>query len=96
MRGHADQRITDPRRIARKPVVRQTPEPIARRLLEIAVYDKSCRVGGSLTLDDLAETEVGDWKMPDFKAACSYAASRGWLIVGDDVVTLTVAGLAAA
>jgi hypothetical protein len=64
--------------------------------LEIAVYDKSCRVGGSLTLDDLAETEVGDWKMPDFKAACSYAASRGWLIVGDDVVTLTVAGLAAA
>jgi hypothetical protein len=64
--------------------------------LEIAVYDKSCRVGGSLTLDDLAETEVGDWKMPDFKAACSYASSRGWLIVGDDVVTLTVAGLAAA
>ena len=96
MRGHTDQRITDPPRIARKPVVRQTPEPIARRLLEIAVYDKSCRVGGSLTLDDLAETEVGDWKMPDFKAACSYAASRGWLIVGDDVVTLTIAGLAAA
>jgi hypothetical protein len=32
--------------------------------------------------------------MPDFKAACSYAASRGWLIVQDDVLTLTTAGLA--
>ena len=48
-------------------------------------------------LDDLAETsEVGDWKMPDFKAACSYAASQGWLIVRDDMLTLTTAGLAAA
>ena len=47
-------------------------------------------------LDDLAETsEVGDWKMPDFKAACAYAASQGWLIVEDDVLTLTTAGLAA-
>ncbi len=34
--------------------------------------------------------------MPDFKAACSYAASQGWLIVQDDVLTLTTAGLAAA
>ena len=34
--------------------------------------------------------------MPDFKAACAYAASQGWLIVDDDVLTLTVAGLAAA
>jgi hypothetical protein len=24
--------------------------------LEIVVYDKSCRVGGTLTLDELAET----------------------------------------
>ena len=63
----------------------QTPEAIGRRLLEIVVYDKCCRVGGKLTLDDLVETsEVGDWKMPDFKAACSYAASQGWLIVRDD------------
>ena len=68
-----------------------------RRLLEIVVYEKRCRIGGTLTLDDLAETsEVGDWKMPDFKAACSYAASQGWLIVQDDVLTLTTAGLAAA
>ena len=69
---------------------------IGRRLLEIVVYDKCCRIGGSLTLNDLVETsEVGDWKMPDFKAA-SYPASQGWLIVRDDVLTLTTAGLAAA
>jgi hypothetical protein len=47
-------------------------------------------------LDDLAETSIGDWKMPDFKAACSYAASQGWPIVQGDVLTLTTAGLAAA
>jgi hypothetical protein len=65
--------------------------------LEIVVYGKCCRVGGTLTLDDLAETsEVGDWKMPDFKLACSYAASQGWMIVRDNVLTLTTAGLAAA
>jgi hypothetical protein len=65
--------------------------------LEIVVYDKCWRIGGSLTLDDLAKTsEIGDWKMPDFKAACSYAASQGWLIVLDDLVALTTAGLAAA
>jgi hypothetical protein len=70
---------------------------VGRRLLEIVVYDKRCRIGGTVTLDDLAETsEVGDWKMPDFKAACIYAASQGWLIVRDDVLTLTTAGLAAA
>ena len=65
--------------------------------MEIVVYGRSCRIGGTLTLDDLAETsEVGDWKMPDFKAASAYAVSQGWLIVRDDVLTLTVAGLAAA
>jgi hypothetical protein len=70
---------------------------MARRLLEIVVYDKCCRIGGKLTLDNLVETsEVGDWKMPDFKAACTYAASQGWLIVQDDMLTLTTAGLAAA
>jgi hypothetical protein len=48
-------------------------------------------------VDDLVEaSEVGDWKMPDFKAACTYAASQGWLIVEDDGLTLTTAGLAAA
>jgi len=31
--------------------------------------------------------------MPDFKA---YTASQGWLIIHDDVLTLTPAGLVAA
>ena len=65
--------------------------------MQIVVYGKCCRIGGMLTLDDLAETsEIGDWKMPDFKAACTYAVSQGWLIVEDDTLTLTTAGLAAA
>jgi hypothetical protein len=60
------------------------------------VNDKRCRIGGKLTLDDLAETsEVGDWKMPAFKAACAYAVSKGWLIVRNDTLTLTTAGLRA-
>jgi hypothetical protein len=34
------------------------------------VYDKCCRIGGTLSLDHLAATsEVGDWKMPDFRIA---------------------------
>jgi hypothetical protein len=68
---------------------------MGRRLLEIVVYGKCCR-GGTLTLDDLAETVIGHWKMPDFRMACAYAASQGRLIVEDDVLTLTTAGLAAA
>ena len=32
----------------------------------------------------------------DFKQACTYAASQGWLIVEDDGLTLNRAGLAAA
>ena len=50
----------------------------------------------SSTPDDLAETEIGDWKVPAFEAACSYAVSQGWLIIQDDTLTLTTAGLAAA
>ena len=34
--------------------------------------------------------------MPDFRAACAYAVSQGWLIVEDDALTLTTAGLGAA
>src|ERR1700735_2893567 len=97
MGEHVEHRGIPSRPIAQKPPGRQAPEAIGRRLLEIVVYDKCCRIGGSLSLDDLAETsEVGDWKMPDFKAACSYAASQGWLIVRDDMLTLSTAGLAAA
>jgi len=66
-------------------------------LLDVLVYAKRCRIGSTLTIDDLVETsEIGDWKMPDFRMACAYAASQGWLVVQDDVLTLTTAGLAAA
>jgi hypothetical protein len=96
MGEHTEQRITERRRTPRKRPGKQEPEAIARRLLQIVVYDKSCRIGGTLTLDDLIETEIGDWKMPAFKVACAYAVSQGWLIVVDDTLTLTTAGLAAA
>ncbi len=34
--------------------------------------------------------------MPNFSLASDYAASQGWPIVKDDVLTLTTAGLRAA
>jgi len=72
----------------------QIAEAIGRKLL---VYSKSCRIRGQLELDDLIETsEIGDWKMPDFRMACTYASSQGWLIVKEHTLTLTTAGLAAA
>jgi hypothetical protein len=40
-------------------------------------------------------SEVGDWRMPDFRMARAYAASQGWVIVQNDALTLTTAGLAA-
>jgi hypothetical protein len=58
MGEHIEQRITERPRIARKRPGKQEPEAIARRLLQIAAYDKSCRIGGTLTLDDLAETAM--------------------------------------
>ena len=97
MGEHIEQRGLRGARIARKRPSKQTAEAIGRRLLEIVVYAKCCRIGGKLSLDDLAETsEVGEWKMPDFKAACSYAVSQGWLIVENDALMLTTAGLRAA
>ena len=82
--------------MAREHLRRPAAEVIGRRLLEIVVYTKHCRVGGRLTLDDLEVTEIGDWKMPEFRSACGYAASQGWLVVANDTVTLTTAGMAAA
>jgi hypothetical protein len=97
MGEHIQRQIADRPRLSRNRPSRQTPEVLGRRLLNIVVYDKCCRIGGKLTLDELGETsEIGDWKMPAFKAACAYAVSQGWLIVVDDTLTLTTAGLAAA
>jgi hypothetical protein len=96
MGERTEQRITERPRIAWNRPSKQTAQTLGRRLLKIVVYDKCCRIGGTLTLDDLAETEIGDWKMPNFKAACAYATQQGWLIVENDTVTLTAAGLGAA
>jgi hypothetical protein len=96
MGEHIEQRAIQRLLTARERPSKQSAATIGRRLLEIVVYDKCCRIGGKLTLDDLTETEIGDWMMPRFGAACSYAASQGWLIVQDDTLTLTTAGLAAA
>jgi hypothetical protein len=97
MGEHIEQQNIDRRRIGKDRPSKQTAAVLGRKLLEVVVYSKNCRIGGKLTLDDLAETsEVGDWKMPDFKLACTYAVSQGWLAVNDDTLTLTVAGLAAA
>ena len=96
MGEHIEQQGLRGARIARNCPSKQTLESISRRLLEIVVYTKHCQIGGKLSLDDLAETEIGDWMMPQFRAACSYAVSQGWLIVEEDVLTLTTAGLAAA
>lgn len=39
---------------------RQTPQVIGRRLLDVVVYQKDCRIGDRLDLDVLSETsEVG-------------------------------------
>jgi hypothetical protein len=96
MGDHIQRQIAGQPRLSRKRPAKQSAEAMGRRLLEIIVYDKMCRIGATLSLDDLAETsEVGDWKMPQFKAACSFAVSQGWLIVQDNSLTLTTAGLRA-
>jgi hypothetical protein len=61
----------------------------------IVVYTKHCRVGGKLTLDDLEVTEKVIGRCPEFRSACGCAASQGWLVVANDTVTPTTAGMAA-
>jgi hypothetical protein len=96
MGEHFQRQTADRPRFGRNCPSKQTPEVLGRRLLEIVVYDKTCRIGGTLSLDELAETsDIGDWLMPASKTACAYAVSQGWLIVRDDVLTLTTAGTAA-
>ena len=97
MGEHVAQQNIDRRGVNTNRPRRQTAETLGRKLLNVIVYGRGCRIGSKLSVDDLVETsEVGDWKMPDFKLACTYAVSQGWLIVQDDILTLTTAGLAAA
>lgn len=96
MGEHSDQLTSGRYRSGRKQPRQQIVEALGRRLLEIIVYRQNCRIGAKLSLNDLEATEVGDWTMPDFRAACGYAASQGWLMVQNDSLTLTTAGLASA
>ena len=85
------------RRTAKARTKPGTEEPIARKLLDVFVYDKGCRVGDKLTLVDLIETtDVGDWNMAVFETARSYAAAQGWFVIEGDDMRLTTAGAAAA
>jgi hypothetical protein len=82
---------------ARDRLNKPTAQAIGRKLLDIVVYTKRCRIGQSLTLDDLvATTDIGDWKMPDYRAGCTYAASQGWLVIEGEILKLTTAGFAVA
>jgi hypothetical protein len=75
----------------------RTAEPKARKLLNVIVYDRSCRIGDKLTLDHLIDTtDIGDWKMSAFEAARTYAVAQGWLVIEGDSMRLTTAGSAAA
>ena len=72
-------------------------ESMARRLLDAIVYEKCCRSGDKLNLDDLVEaSDIGDWKMSDFESARAYAVAQGWLAIEGNSLRLTTAGLAAA
>ncbi len=96
MGEHTTQIAFDGHPTSRKLPRKQTPQELGRRLLDVIVYEKGYRIGGTLCLDDLEATDIDDWKMPDYKAACAYAVSQGWLIIESDTLTLTTAGLAAA
>lgn len=97
MGEHIAQQNTGRGRGNRGRLEKQTASAMGRKLLDIIVYGKSCRIGDKLALDELAETsEIGDWKMPEFRLACTYAVSQGWLRIEGETLTLTTAGLAAA
>lgn len=96
MGEHIAQLVSDRRGASQKRLGEQTAAAMGRKLLGVIVYQMGCRMDGRLSVDDLSGTEIGDWKMPDFRAACTFAACQGWLIVNDGTLTLTRAGFAAA
>jgi hypothetical protein len=75
----------------------RTPETAARELLNVIVYDNRCRSGDAVEFDKLIEmSEIGDWKASRFETARAYAEAQGWLVVEENNLRLTTAGLAAA
>ena len=84
------------RKLAKSADAGQPEQALGRRLLEILVYEICCRPGDKVATEQVADSEIGDWKMPQYKAGCSYAVSQGWLIVEENGLVLTTAGMAAA
>jgi hypothetical protein len=81
MREHIDQHGLRRARGALTCPRNHAPETIGHRLLERSSSSTNgCHIGGSLRLDDLADSEIGDWTRLNYRAACRYAASRvgGW------------------
>jgi hypothetical protein len=78
------------------PGANDRPQVLARHLLHVLVHELHRRAGDRVPTDEVAKTEIGDWKMPEFKTCCAFAVSLGWLILEEDNLTLTDAGMAAA
>jgi hypothetical protein len=76
MGEYSGQLAGDRSRSSRKQPRKQTADALGRKLLEIIVYRRNCRVGAKLTLDDLEATEVGDWSMPHFSPPASMRLAR--------------------
>ena len=60
MGEHIEQRGIQRPRTAQKNPRRQTAKTIGRRLLEIVVYDKCCRIGGKVTYPGRSCRDIGD------------------------------------
>jgi hypothetical protein len=75
--GEHIQQVARSARTIRKHPSKQTSETMARRLLDIIVYAKHCQIGATVSLDDLAETEIGDWTSPTpVRPACGSCRVR--------------------
>lgn len=73
------------------------PEVVARELLNVIVYDKFCRGGDTVGLDELIMIYGKNGReLSRFVMARTYAAAQGWLVTEGNKLRLTTAGLAAA
>ena len=58
MGEHSRQLASDRRQTSRKQPRKPTAVELGRRLLAVIVYDRNCRIGGQVSLDDLEATEA--------------------------------------
>ena len=74
---------------------KQSPEALGRRLLDILVYTKGCRIGGKLTIDDLTETENRRLDHATIPSGLCLGGCAGVARHPGDLLRLTTAGLRA-